>query len=86
MPSDLPFRNAFMPAVRHHDTLWHTSVALSSKMNQIFEKTPVENRILKHKGETIRAINTCLQDPSTQITDETIAAILGLATVEVSCR
>jgi hypothetical protein len=75
-----------MPAVRHHEALWHTSAALSSKINQIFEKTSVEYHTLKHKGETIRAINACLQDPSTQIADETIAAIQGLATVEVSCR
>jgi hypothetical protein len=41
---------------------------------------------MKHKGETIRAINACLQDPSTQVMDETIAAVQGLGTVEVSCR
>jgi len=74
-----------MPAVRHHDALWHTSVVLSAKITQIFEKTSMEYHTLKHKRETIRAISACLQDPSTQGMDETIAAIQGLATVKVSC-
>jgi hypothetical protein len=38
------------------------------------------------QGEAIRAINSALQDPLRQITDETIAAVQALAAIEVSFR
>lgn len=86
VPSELPLRNAYMPAAESHRALWHAQVAHSSFMRQIYQGIPIDAVSLKHKGETIRAINACLQDPSEQKMDETIAAVQALATIELVCK
>ncbi len=84
LPSSLPLRNAYMPAARHHDALWHASVSFASAMSQIFQGVSVDPVSLIHKGDTIRAINSELSDLSHPIADETIAAVQCLASIEVS--
>lgn len=59
-------------------------VAHSSTMCQLLKGLALDAASLTYKGETIRAINACLQDESSQTMDETIAAVQALATIEVS--
>jgi hypothetical protein len=72
-----------MPAAENHRALWNAQVAHSSIMKQIYQGIPLDAASLKHKGDTIRAINCCLQNLSESTKDETIAAIQALATIEV---
>lgn len=86
LPSALPLRNDYMQAARCHDALWHASVSFASVMNQLFQGEPIDSDSLQFKGDAIRAINLNLRDPLHQTTDETIAAVQALASIEVSLR
>jgi hypothetical protein len=85
-PATLPLRHDYMRAARYHDALWYASVSFASAMDQLFQGMPLNTASLQYKGQAMRAINTNLQNPWCQITDETIAAVQAVASIEVSSK
>lgn len=73
-----------MPAARNHNTLWFACVAFSSTMNQLLTGNSIDSDSLTRKGKLIEALNFDLCDSMGQILDETIAAVVALASIEVS--
>jgi hypothetical protein len=59
-------------------------VSFSSAMDQALQGIPINTASIKYHGETLRSINTNLQDPSNRTTDEMIGAVHSLASFDVS--